>query len=125
MGDIPVRPDAILADPYYRGEIASFIKESVLELTHYEIVADPAVRRLIEVDTREHLIKVQPGRGLRDFHVMADRACLYVVGGPAWAPEFIPGPRLQGVPDMPDLKRFKPVNPSAVACPACLRVVGG
>lgn len=114
-----------LPDPLYQGDIATFIRDSVLELTHYEIVADPALRRLIEVDRREHLIKVQPGQSIRRFQTLADRACLYVVGGPTWAPEFVTGPRLQAVPVAPDLTVFKPVTPGVDACPSCLRVVGG
>lgn len=113
-------------DPLYRGEIATFIREAVLKLTDYEIVADPNVQRLVEVDRRAELIKVQPGQPLRDFQTLADRATLFVVGGAAWAPEFTRSrPRLQAVPAIPDLTRFKPVQPGESAtCPACLRAVG-
>jgi hypothetical protein len=76
-------------DPAYDSEAARWIRDAVQELTSYEVV--PGVLtgdRLLEIDRRNQVIRIQEGQPFRRFHHLVDRACLFVVGGSDWAPEF-------------------------------------
>lgn len=116
-------------DPNYRSDPAVFVRDAVRELLSYDIVSDPSLTtRLLEIDQRKQVIKVQPGHSFRRFHRLVDRASLYVAGGSAWAPEFHVQTNLRLVSDVP-----APRTPSTLDhrpgtgehCPHCRQALGG
>jgi hypothetical protein len=93
-------------DPGYTSAVARYIRDAVYDRIRYDVIPDPTLTdRVLEINHREHVINVRPGMDLRRFHCAIDRAVLFVVGGIAWAPEFIVRPQLSLVRELPDAGR--------------------
>lgn len=76
-------------DPYYVGDIARIISDTVYDLINYQVIGvDGLGHRACEIDHQRKVIEVQSGLSLPLYQFGAARAWLRIAGGPEAAPEF-------------------------------------
>lgn len=98
----------------------------VVEATGYAVITDAKLGRIgVEIDHDHREIKINARLDNIGIRWALARSFRLITLGQEFAPEFCTKPRLQIVPLVPDLNRFKPVLPDVDAEPACLRVADG